>query len=108
MTTEVSDTIRSFIKAISAVLNDSAFDDELILLILKRLETLGYKLTVNDNNVWLIAFSINEVVSHIKISVISQQYLKNSIILSLKEWQVMFCITKSQQDSRTIYLLIWK
>ena len=66
MTTEVSDTIRSFIKAISAVLNDSAFDDELILLILKRLETLGYKLTVNDNNVWLIAFSINEVVSHIK------------------------------------------
>lgn len=66
MTTEVSDTIRSFIKAISAVLNDSAFDDELILLILKRLETLGYKLTVNDNNVWLIAFSINEVVSLIK------------------------------------------
>lgn len=66
MTTEVSDTIRSFIKAISAILNDSAFDDEFILLILKRLETLGYKLTVNDNNVWLIAFSINEVVSHIK------------------------------------------
>lgn len=108
LTTDVSDSIRSFIAAILAVLNDSAFDDEFILLILKRLETLGYKLTASDNNVWLIAFSINEVVSHIKISAISQQYLKNSIILSLKEWQVRFCITKSQQDSRTICLLIWK
>ncbi len=66
LTTDVSDSIRSFITAILSVLNDSAFDDEFILLILKRLESLGYKLNVNDNDVWLIAFSINEVVSHIK------------------------------------------
>ncbi|MFQ8958300.1 MAG: hypothetical protein ACLR6O_05485 [Eubacterium sp.] len=57
MTTEVSDTIRSFIKAISAVLNDSAFDDELILLILKRLETL-IQAYCKRYNVWLIAFIV--------------------------------------------------
>lgn len=66
LTTDVSDSIRSFITAILAVLNDSAFDDEFILLILKRLGSLGYNITVNDNEVWLIAFSVSEVVSHIK------------------------------------------
>lgn len=34
LTTDVSDSIRSFITAILAVLNDSAFDDEFILMVI--------------------------------------------------------------------------
>lgn len=100
LTTDVSDSIRSFITAILAVLNDSAFDDEFILLILKRLESLGYNITVNDNEVWLIAFSVSDVVSHIKnicnISTIPKEL--NHIVIERAVGNVLYNVKSTGQS----------
>ena len=100
LTTDVSDSIRSFITAILAVLKDSAFDDEFILLILKRLESLGYNITVNDNEVWLIAFSVSEVVSHIKnickISTIPKEL--NHIVIERAVGNVLYNVKSTGQS----------
>ena len=91
LTTDVSDSIRSFITAILAVLNDSAFDDEFIL---------GYNITVNDNEVWLIAFSVSDVVSHIKnicnISTIPKEL--NHIVIERAVGNVLYNVKSTGQS----------
>ena len=86
LTTDVSDSIRSFITAILAVLKDSAFDDEFILLI--------------DNEVWLIAFSVSEVVSHIKnicnISTIPKEL--NHIVIERAVGNVLYNVKSTGQS----------